>query len=91
MLILLHFGISEEELKWLSMIKIRQWLYLKNMGDVIFVKEFDDFTKETGFTIYLCKGYDPSTKGKVEKTVDYVKHQFLDGGSLWLMQTKLYI
>lgn len=49
------------------MIKIRQWLYLKNMGDVIFVKEFEDFTKETGFTIYLCKGYDPSTKGKVEK------------------------
>lgn len=51
----------------------------ENMGDVIFVKEFEDFIKETGFTIYLCKGYDPSTKGKVEKTVDYVKHQFLDG------------
>lgn len=50
----------------------------ENMGDVIFVKEFEDFIKETGFTIYLCKGYDPSTKGKVEKTVDYVKHQFLD-------------
>ncbi len=51
----------------------------ENMGDVIFVKEFEDFIKKTGFTIYLCKGYDPSTKGKVEKTVDYVKHQFLDG------------
>lgn len=51
----------------------------ENLGDVIFVKEFEDFIKETGFTIYLCKGYDPSTKGKVEKTVDYVKRQFLDG------------
>lgn len=51
----------------------------ENMGDVIFVKEFKNFFKETRFTIYLCKGYDPSTKGKVEKTVDYVKHQFLDG------------
>ena len=51
----------------------------ENMGNVIFVKEFEDFIKGTGFTIYLCKGYDPSTKGKVEKTVDYVKHQFLDG------------
>lgn len=51
----------------------------ENLGDVVFVKEFEDFIKETGFTIYLCKGYDPSTKGKVEKTVDFVKHQFLDG------------
>lgn len=51
----------------------------ENLGDVIFVKEFEEFIKETGFSIYLCKGYDPSTKGKVEKTVDYVKHQFLDG------------
>lgn len=51
----------------------------ENLGDVIFVKEFEEFIKETGFSIYLCKGYDPSTKGKVEKTVDFVKHQFLDG------------
>ena len=51
----------------------------ENLDNVIFVKEFEDFIKETGFTIYLCKGYDLSTKGKVEKTVDYVKRQFLDG------------
>lgn len=51
----------------------------ENLGDVIFVKDFEDFIKETGFTIYLCKGYDPATKGKIEKTVDYIKHQFLDG------------
>lgn len=51
----------------------------ENLGDVIFVKEFEEFIKEIGFSIYLCKGYDPSTKGKVEKTVDFVKHQFLDG------------
>lgn len=51
----------------------------ENLGDVIFVKEFEEFIKETGFSIYLCKGYDPSTKGKVEKAVDFVKHQFLDG------------
>lgn len=51
----------------------------ENLGEVIFVKEFEDSIKETGFPIYLCKGYDPSTKGKIEKTVDYIKHQFLDG------------
>lgn len=27
----------------------------------------------------MCKGYDPSTKDKVEKTADYVKHKFLEG------------
>lgn len=51
----------------------------ENLGDVIFVKKFEDFIKETGFSIYLSKGYDPSTKGKVEKTVDFVKHHFLGG------------
>lgn len=51
----------------------------ENLGEVIFVKEFEEFIKDTGFSIYLCKGYDPSTKGKVEKTVDFVKHQFLGG------------
>lgn len=51
----------------------------ENLGEVVFVKEFEDFIKQTGFSIYLCKGYDPSTKGKIEKTVDFVKHQFLDG------------
>ena len=51
----------------------------ENMGDVIFVKEFEDFVRETGFSVYLCKGYDPQTKGRVEKVVDAVKHDFLDG------------
>jgi len=51
----------------------------ENLGEVIFVKEYEDFIKDTGFTIYLCKGYDPATKGKIEKAVDYIKHQFLDG------------
>lgn len=49
----------------------------ENLGEVIFVKEFEEFIKNTGFPIYLCKGHDPSTKGKVEKTVDFVKYQFL--------------
>lgn len=57
----------------------RTMVVLENLGEVIFVKEFEEFIKDTGFSIYICKGYDPSTKGKVEKTVDFVKHQFLDG------------
>ncbi len=57
----------------------RTMVVSENLGDVLFVKEFEDYIKETGFTIYLCRGYDPETKGKVEKTVDFVKHLFLDG------------
>lgn len=51
----------------------------ENFGEVIFVKEFEEFIKETGFSVYLCHGYDPQTKGRVEKTVDFVKRDFLDG------------
>lgn len=51
----------------------------ENFGDVIFVKEFEDFIKETGYSVYLCRGYDPESKGKIEKTIDFIKHLFLDG------------
>ena len=51
----------------------------ENMGDVIYVKEFENYVKETGFSIYLCRGHDPQTKGRVEKAVDIIKHDFLDG------------
>lgn len=57
----------------------RTMVVSKNLGDIIFVKEFEDYVKEVGYSIYLCKGYDPETKGKVEKAVDYVKRNFLDG------------
>ncbi len=57
----------------------RTMVVSENLGDVLFVKEFEDYVKETGYSIYMCRGYDPSTKGKVEKTVDFIKHLFLDG------------
>lgn len=34
---------------------------------IIFAKEFEELIKETGFSIYLSKGYNFSTKGKVKK------------------------
>lgn len=51
----------------------------ENMGEVIFVKEFEEYVKETGFSVYLCKRWDPQSKGRIEKVVDTVKHDFLDG------------
>jgi len=57
----------------------RTMVVSENLGDVLFVKEFEEYVKEIGYSIYLCHGYDPNTKGRVEKTVDFVKHLFLDG------------
>lgn len=49
----------------------------ENIDSIIFVKEFKEYVKETGYSIYLCKGYDPETKGKVENAVKYIKENFL--------------
>ncbi|MFI3165538.1 MAG: DDE-type integrase/transposase/recombinase [Bacillota bacterium] len=51
----------------------------ENLGDIVFVKEFEDYVKRIGFSIYLCKGSDPSSKGRVEALVGHTKHHFLDG------------
>lgn len=51
----------------------------ENLGEVIFVKEFEEYIKDTGYSVYLCHGYDPQTKGKVENTVNVIKRDFLDG------------
>lgn len=51
----------------------------ENFGEIVFVKEFEDFVRETGFSIYLCRRHDPQTKGRVENAVGTVKRDFLDG------------
>ena len=51
----------------------------ENFGEIVFVKEFEDFVRETGFSIYLCRKHDPQTKGRVENAVGTVKRDFLDG------------
>ena len=49
----------------------------ENIGSIIFVKEFEEYVKDVGYSIYLCRGYDPETKGKVENAVKYIKENFL--------------
>ena len=51
----------------------------ESYGNVILVKEFDEFVKEVGYSLFICKGHDPNTKGRVENTVNIVKRGFLDG------------
>ncbi len=41
--------------------------------------EFNRFALESGFLPVVCEGYDPESKGKVERLVQYIKNDFLYG------------
>lgn len=51
----------------------------ENLGNIIFVEAFEEFVKEMGYSVILCRPRDPQTKGKVENCVRYVKENFLAG------------
>lgn len=47
--------------------------------EVLFNQKFWQFSTKYGFTASVCEGYDPESKGKVERAVQYVKNDFLYG------------
>ena len=49
----------------------------ENSGDIIFTETFENYKNYAGFSVHLCRGYDPESKGKVEAVVKYVKGNFL--------------
>jgi len=51
----------------------------ENYGNIVFVKDFEDYVRDTGFTARFCHARDPQSKGRVEALVGFVKHTFLDG------------
>ena len=57
----------------------RVFISTENFGNLILVKEFEDFVKRTGFTTTFCKPRDPNTKGRVENLVGFIKYNFLEG------------
>ena len=57
----------------------RVFVVSDTLGTIIFVNEFEEFVRKTGFQVVLCKPSDPQTKGKVEEVVKYVKEGFLTG------------
>jgi transposase len=71
----------------------------ENCGDIIHTYEFEKFRQEAKLEIYLCRGADPESKGMVERTVKYVKGNFLENrtyiddatlcesGLAWLQRT----
>ncbi len=49
----------------------------ENGGDIIFTEKFESYKNFAGFSVHLCRGYDPESKGKIEAVVKYVKNNFL--------------
>jgi len=47
--------------------------------EVILNDRFHCFALQLGFKPEICRGYDPQSKGMVEKSIDYVKKSFLHG------------
>lgn len=48
----------------------------ENHGDIIYTEGFQNYINIMKFKIYLCRGYDPQTKGKIEAVVKYAKNNF---------------
>lgn len=49
----------------------------ENGGDIIYTEAFENYKNYAGFSIHLCRGSDPESKGKIEAVVKYVKGNFL--------------
>ena len=58
----------------------------ENYGDIIYTKEFEAFRQNEKMKIYLCRGADPESKGRVEAIVKFFKNNFAKYrpyGELW--------
>ena len=49
----------------------------ENAGDIILTEAFEQYQSYAGFSVHLCRGFDPESKGKIEAVVKYVKNNFL--------------
>ncbi len=50
----------------------------ENHGDVIYTAGFLAYLNEVKFSVYLCHGHDPESKGPVENVVKFAKHGFAE-------------
>jgi len=49
----------------------------ENAGDLILTEVFTAYSRYAGFSVHLCRGNDPESKGKIEAVIKYVKNNFL--------------
>lgn len=68
-------GIAEEYVYDQSRLVVIEERY----REVFFNERFHQFALKYGFRIRVCEGYDPQSKGKVERFIGYVKQDFLYG------------
>jgi transposase len=68
-------GIAEEYVYDQSRLVVIEERY----REVFFNERFQHFALKHGFRIRICEGYDPQSKGKVERFIGYVKSDFLYG------------
>lgn len=45
---------------------------------MIYTEGFQNYINEIKFDVFLCRGADPESKGKVENVVKYAKHGFAE-------------
>jgi len=50
----------------------------ENAGDIIYTDDFRYFIEEQDIGMYVCRGADPETKGKIENLIKYVKYNFFN-------------
>ncbi|TMN22624.1 IS21 family transposase [Lentibacillus cibarius] len=48
----------------------------ENGGDLIYTAAFQSYQEERGFNVYMCRGADPESKGRIENVVGFVKKSF---------------
>ena len=48
----------------------------ENHGDIIYTERFQTYIVVKKFKVFLCRGSDPESKGRVESVVKYVKNNF---------------
>ena len=49
----------------------------ENTGEITYTYEFEKCRQECKISVYMCRGADPESKGKIENTVKYIKGNFL--------------
>ena len=50
----------------------------ENHGDIIYTAGFLNYLNEVKFSVYLCRGSDPESKGPIENVVKFAKHGFAE-------------
>jgi hypothetical protein len=48
----------------------------ENSGDIIYTKDFQYFIEEMDLKMYVCRGADPESKGKIENAIKFIKYSF---------------